>query len=171
MQTFKPVKTKRAYEEVCDQIRAEIQSGHLSTGDHLPSERELARLFHVSRATIREALRTLEIAGVLSLHKGVHGGAIVTNGDMRPIMQTMEDLLSLGGLSLKEYTEARVCVQREIIQLVIERGTEEDFTAMEENIERMREYSTLSQIQGRTKFTVEFYTILAAATKTEPCLC
>ena len=100
--SFRPVKTKRAFEEVCDQIRAAILSGRLEAGDKLPSERELATTLDVSRATIREAFRTLEIAGVLSLRKGVNGGAVVMQGDARPITQTISDLLSLGGLSLAD---------------------------------------------------------------------
>ena len=95
--SFRPVKTKRAFEEVCDQIRQAILSGRLEAGDKLPSERELATTLDVSRATIREAFRTLEIAGVLSLRKGVNGGAVVMQGDARPITQTISDLLSLGG--------------------------------------------------------------------------
>ncbi|MFA7587586.1 MAG: winged helix-turn-helix domain-containing protein, partial [Novosphingobium sp.] len=82
--TFKPVKTKRAFEEVCDQIRLAIQEGRLEAGDKLPAERHLAEALDVSRATVREAFRTLEIAGVLSLRKGVNGGAVVMQGDTRP---------------------------------------------------------------------------------------
>lgn len=165
--SFRPVKTKRAFEEVCDQIRAAILSGRLEAGDKLPSERELATTLDVSRATIREAFRTLEIAGVLSLRKGVNGGAVVMQGDTRPITQTISDLLSLGGLSLADYMEARVCLQREIIVLACERGTEEDFAALEANISETEQMSTPAQIEDRTAHTIEFYTILARATKNQ----
>jgi GntR family transcriptional regulator, transcriptional repressor for pyruvate dehydrogenase complex len=162
---FRPVKTKRAFEEVCEQIRSAILDGRLGAGDHLPSERDLAQSLQVSRATIREAFRTLEIAGVLSLRKGVHGGAVVMRGDASPITQTVSDLLSLGGLSLSDYMEARVCLQKEIIQLACERGTEEDFAALERNIAETEQMSTATQIDGRTALTIEFYRILAGATK------
>jgi DNA-binding FadR family transcriptional regulator len=164
-QGFRPVKTKRAFEEVCDQIRAEIRAGHLTAGDKLPSERELAEQFGVSRATVREAFRTLEIGGVLRLQKGMHGGAVVMQGDVKPINQTIADLLSLGGLSLQDYTEARVCLQKEIIRLACERGTEEDFMALEANIARTRKMNTPQKIEERTALTQEFYAILAGATK------
>lgn len=162
---FKPVKTKRAFEEVCDQIRSEIKSGRISAGDKLPSERNLAEQLKVSRATVREAFRTLEIGGVVSLQKGVKGGAVVMQGDVRPITQTVSDLLSLGGLSLLDYTEARMCLQKEIIRMACERGTEGDFSALDANIARTREKMTQSQIEDRTALTVEFYAILARATK------
>ncbi|MBF9033245.1 GntR family transcriptional regulator [Rhodobacterales bacterium HKCCE2091] len=162
---FKPVKTKRAFEEVCEQIRAEIQSGRIAAGDKLPSERDLAEQLHVSRATVREAFRTLEMGGVLTLQKGVKGGAVVMQGDVRPITQTISDLLSLGGLSLGDYTEARMCLQKEIIRLACERGTEEDFARLEANIAATREKNSPSQIEDRTALTLEFYAILASATK------
>jgi len=164
-QGFKPVKPKRAFEEICEQIRREIQSGALATGDKLPSERELAEQFEVSRSTVREAFRILEIGGILSLHKGVKGGAIVMHGDTKPITQTMEDLLSLGTLSLEDYTEARVCIQREIIRLACERATEEDFTALEANIAQLRAAGDRIGVTERTRLTQEFYALLAAATR------
>lgn len=162
---FRPVKTKRAFEEVCDQIRSEIQAGRITAGDKLPSERDLAEQLQVSRATVREAFRTLEIGGVLSLQKGVKGGAVVMHGDVRPITQTISDLLSLGGLSLTDYTEARTCLQKEIIRLACERATEADFDALEANIAATREKTSEAQIEDRTALTVQFYSLLARATR------
>jgi GntR family transcriptional repressor for pyruvate dehydrogenase complex len=164
-QNFKPVRTKRAFEEICEQIRGEIQSGALSAGDKLPDERELAELFHVSRSTLREAFRALEMAGILTLHKGVKGGAVLLQGNTKPITQTMEDLLSLNGLSLKEYTEARVCVQRAIIRLACERAKEEDFARLEDNISRMRARGPQITADERLQLTKEFCDLLARATK------
>lgn len=162
--SFKPIRTKRAFEEVCEQIRYQIQTGSLTPGDKLPSERELAEQFHVSRSTVREAFRTLEIGGVLELHKGVHGGAVLVSGNEKPITQTMADLLSLGGISLKDYTEARACMQREMIRLACERGTDEDFAVMEDNLARMRAAGPDISIEARTALTQEFYDGLARAT-------
>lgn len=139
----------------------------MEAGDKLPAERHLAEALDVSRATVREAFRTLEIAGVLSLRKGVNGGAVVMQGDTRPITQTISDLLSLGGLSLSDYMEARVCLQREIIKLACERGEEADFKALEANIAETEKLTTVAQIEDRTAHTIEFYHLLAAATKNQ----
>jgi len=162
---FQAVKTKRAFEEVCDQIRASIQAGDLVSGDKLPAERDLAEQFSVSRATVREALRTLEFGGVLRLYKGVNGGAVVMQGDVRPITQTIADLLSLGGLSLRDYMEARVSLQKEIIRLACERGTDEDFDALAANVAQTRALNTPYLIEERTELTLQFYALLAMATK------
>lgn len=160
---FSPVRSTRAFEEICAQIRREIRRGTLAPSDRLPSERELAERFQVSRSTVREALRTLEYGGIVTLHKGVKGGAYVQHGDARPITQTVEDLLALGGLSLAEYTEARVQVQSVIIRLACERATEADFDAIEDNIDRTEALGAYDPAM-RTELTIEFYRRLAEAT-------
>lgn len=162
---FTPIRTKRAFEEICIQIRKEIQAGALSAGDRLPAERELAQQFCVSRATVREALRTLEIGGVVQLLKGSNGGAVVQTGNPAPIARTMEDLLLLGGISLEDFTEARVCLQAEIIRLACLRATEADFAALEANIARTRTVDASLDPDERTALNVEFYGLLAAATR------
>lgn len=164
LENFGPVRSTRAFEEICAQIRREIRRGSLAPADRLPSERDLAERFQVSRSTVREALRTLEYGGILSLHKGVKGGAYVRHGDARPIMQTVEDMLALGGLSLEEYTEARVAVQSAIIRLACERATESDFAALERNIDRTEALGDVDA-EKRTELTIEFYQLLAGSTR------
>ncbi|MCP5265630.1 MAG: FadR family transcriptional regulator [Burkholderiaceae bacterium] len=163
LENFSPVRPTRAFEEICAQIRREIRRGSLAPTDRLPSERDLAERFQVSRSTVREALRTLEYGGIVTLHKGVKGGAYVQQGDARPITQTVEDLLALGGLSLEEYTEARVAVQSAIIRLACERATDADFAALETNIERTEALGG-TDAEARTELTIEFYRLLAEAT-------
>lgn len=162
---FIPVKTRRAFEDICEQIRGEIQAGNLVPGDRLPSERDLAEQFQVSRSTVREAFRTLEIGGIVTLHKGAKGGAVLQKGDNQPITRTMHDLLILGGISLQDFTEARVCIQKEIIELACERATQDDFAALERNIARTAEIGLLDRLDERTELTIEFYSLLAEASR------
>ena len=72
---YSPVQTRRAFEEVASQIREQLTKGALKPGDRLPSERELAEQFGLSRNTVREALRSLEMSGILEFRKGATGGA------------------------------------------------------------------------------------------------
>ncbi len=64
------VNVKRLYLQVAEQLAAPIHSGELVKGDKLPSERELASQLSVSRPTIREAITTLEVMGMVEVRPG-----------------------------------------------------------------------------------------------------
>src|SRR5664280_2187255 len=70
LKALKAVEKRRAYEDVVSQIRALIEEGRLKQGDQLPTERDLSETFKVSRATIREAIRTLESHRLVQSRQG-----------------------------------------------------------------------------------------------------
>jgi DNA-binding GntR family transcriptional regulator len=72
---FVRVRRVRSFDDVVEQVRRSIADGDIGAGERLPSERELAEQFGVSRATLREALRALEALGLLEIRLGAHGGA------------------------------------------------------------------------------------------------
>ena len=72
---FVRVRRVRSFDDVVEQVRRSIADGAIGAGERLPSERELAEQFGVSRATLREALRALEALGLLEIRLGAHGGA------------------------------------------------------------------------------------------------
>jgi len=67
---FTPIKNKRVYEQVIEQIQDMIIKGKLNKGDKLISERELAEQLQVSRTSVREAIRSLEIIGLVESRQG-----------------------------------------------------------------------------------------------------
>src|SRR5579871_5991655 len=77
---FAPVGPRRTFEGAVEQIAERIRMGELSAGDRLPSERELAASMQISRPTLREAVRVLASAGVLTVHSGAGGGIFVASG-------------------------------------------------------------------------------------------
>lgn len=78
-QPFRPIDQPRAHEYVAEQIRRQIALGLLAPGSALPTERELAGLFGVGRATIQQAIRLLESERLLETRRGRHGGSSVTH--------------------------------------------------------------------------------------------
>lgn len=62
---WRPVSRSRAYELVVERVEEQILTGALRVGDRLPAERDLAARLGVSRAAVREAIRTLEAQGVV----------------------------------------------------------------------------------------------------------
>src|ERR1700757_3890577 len=133
---FRPIHTRRAFEEICERIREQLALGLLKPGDKLPPERDLAQQLGVSRNVLREALRSLEMAGVLRLLKGVKGGAFIQEGDTSRMNDVMRDMLSLGTISVRELSEARVHVLDLVVGLACDHARQSDLDALEANIER-----------------------------------
>ena len=77
---FTPVRTRRTFEEAAEQIADKVRIGQLRVGDKLPGERALATQMQISRPTVREAVRVLADAGVLSVRPGPNGGTSVASG-------------------------------------------------------------------------------------------
>jgi GntR family transcriptional repressor for pyruvate dehydrogenase complex len=161
---FQQIKTRRVFEEICEQIRNRLSSGALKPGDKLPAERDLAVEFKVSRPAVREALRTLEISGVVMLQKGVKGGAFIRDGNPAMLTQSLQDLMFLGRVSLRSLAEARVLINGVVTKLATERATEEDFTAIEQNIDFIE---SSDDIQHRADAGVLFFRLIAKATRNE----
>src|SRR5258707_11162006 len=114
---FRPIHTRRAFEEICERIREQLALGALKPGDKLPPERDLAQQLGVSRNVLREALRSLEMAGVLRLQKGVKGGAFIQEGDTSRMNDVMRDMLSLGTISVRELSGSRVHALDPVVRL------------------------------------------------------
>jgi GntR family transcriptional regulator, transcriptional repressor for pyruvate dehydrogenase complex len=162
---FRPIHTRRAFEEICERIREQLALGVLKPGDKLPPERDLAQQLGVSRNVLREALRTLEMAGVLRLQKGVKGGAFVQEGDTSRMNDVMRDMLSLGTISVRELSEARIHVIDLVVRLACANARQADFEALEANIERTELATAEGRLLDRVECSREFYKLLALATR------
>ena len=162
--SFEPIQSRRAFEQICERIRAQIAAGTLRPGDKLPAERDLAQQLGVGRNALREALRSLEIAGVVRLQKGAKGGAFIREGDAGRMDEVMRDMLSLGSISIAELTESRLHIQDLVVRLACERATREDLDALAANIDRTEQMTTTGRYLDRVECSREFYRLLAAAT-------
>src|SRR5271154_5553047 len=162
--TFRPIYTRRAFEEICERIREQLALGVLKPGDKLPPERELAQQLGVSRNVLREALRSLEMAGILRLQKGVKGGAFIREGDTSRMNEVMRDMLSLGTISVRELSEARINVIDLVVRLACVNARQRDFEALEANIERTELATREGRLLDRVECSREFYRLLAEST-------
>jgi GntR family transcriptional regulator, transcriptional repressor for pyruvate dehydrogenase complex len=164
---FRIVKTRRAFEDICEQIRQEVAAGRLKPGDRLPAERELALHFKVSRTAVREALRSLEVVGIVSCEKGVNGGPIIQSGDPGIITRAVRDMMFLGQISVDSLTEARILITNDVIRLACERATKHDLDTIEKDIDKSEELTRRGDFSRRSTYIVDFYRLLALATHNE----
>jgi DNA-binding FadR family transcriptional regulator len=164
---FEPIRRRRAFEEVCERIRHQLSIRALRPGDKLPAERDLAVQLGVSRSALREALRSLEIAGIVELRKGVKGGAFVRPGDPTSMTRVIQDLMHLGAISFDDLTEARLLIQSGVVRLACERATKADIEAIGRNIDATEEMTRLGRHDERLRYAMEFYRLLALSTRNE----
>ncbi len=165
--TFEPIQTRRAFEEICHIIREQVAAGALKPGDKLPAERDLAKQLGVGRNALREALRSLEIAGIVRLKKGVKGGAFIHDGPSGRMNQVVQDMFALGSISLAELTETRMHIQDVVVRLACVRATAVDCQAIAANIDRTELMTRTERFLDRVECSREFYHLLAAATHNE----
>lgn len=163
--SFRPVATRRAFEDIAAQIRARLARHALRAGDRLPPERELAGQFRVSRNTLREALRSLEIAGLLELRKGATGGAFIKEGGGDAAIAGLADLYHLGTIRPQHLTEARILIGTEVARLACARRTEEDLAALEANVAAAEAATAAGDVAGRARINYDFHRLLARAAR------
>ncbi len=147
---FRKLWRKKAYMEVAEQIRDKIFSDKLKLFQRLPSERDLAEQFGVSRVVVREAIRTLESSGLLTVKKGPKGGIFVAQDYERPIVDSITNLLAGGEASLDNLFEVRLLIEPYAAARVAELGTDADFDALEAKLaEAEREHDADESLRHR----------------------
>jgi GntR family transcriptional repressor for pyruvate dehydrogenase complex len=159
---FAPVKRRRAFEDIIVQIENAIHEGRLTVGDRLPPERELAEIFQVSRASVREALRVLEAFGVLSARRGTgaDSGSILSAENESPLSGLLRLYASLLQMPMEDLLDVRVALEMLTARRAAERAVPEDIerlTALIGSMEsstRPEEFLTLD---------TEFHVTLARA--------
>jgi len=155
------IKGPRASQEIAQQLRDAIYSGHLLPGDKLPSERELVRQFESSRVTVREAIRSLEMAGLLSVKRGYGGGAFVADIDLRPLKESFSTLLRLHKVTIAHLTEVRLLLEPHLAALAARRVTPQDLARLKEVLEEQTEAVGSGQLPHA--YDLRFHRLVAEA--------
>jgi len=127
---FRPLGRKNAYEEVSEEIRRLILTQKLRPLHRLPTERDLAEQFGVSRVVIREAIRSLERSGLLTVKKGPRGGIFVAQEYERPVADSIVNLLIGGSARLDHLFEVRLQIEPYAARRAAELATQSDLDAI-----------------------------------------
>ena len=153
-----PSKPERSFEIVARRIAAMIQASY-RIGQRLPAERDLAKTFGVSRPTVREAILSLAMAGMLKVRS--NSGVYVISRQEAP------DVHALQGYGPFENLEARQLIEPQIAAIAAQRGTENIFAQLAEALAMMR----WEHAQGREADTSDhrFHMVLAEATGNGDC--
>jgi GntR family transcriptional repressor for pyruvate dehydrogenase complex len=157
---IEPIRRVKLYEEVAARTRDLIVSGELAPGQALPSERKLAEQFKVGRAVIREAIRRLEVSGLVESRHG--GGNYVREVTVEDLVAPIATVLNEMGTLREELMDARLFFEPQIAREAAKSATPEDLRQLEEVIGRQEERAT----EGRAtaEEDAEFHRLLARAT-------
>ena len=134
MASLEPVRRSRIYENIVDQIQRLIQEHQLGPGDPLPPERTLAETFQVSRASVREALRALELRGLIEGKQG--RGTVVRTLSSDDLIPPMASALLAGRAELDQLMEVREMIEPHIAELAATRATPQAIAEMEALLDR-----------------------------------
>ena len=147
---FQSVKLNKISENITEQIREAIFHGKLKPGDRLPIEKELMGKFEVSKGTIREALRSLEVLGFVDIRKGASGGTFVTEVDMNRVRDYFTNYLLFQNLSLTNLSEVRLILEPYIAEKAARLIKRKDLKKLEEIVEQSEDALEKKELRIRS---------------------
>lgn len=159
---FTPIKTRRLYEEIVEQIKRLLTEGKLRPGDKLLAEREMAEQFQVSRASVREAIRTLEMLGIIDIRPGE--GTFIRDTETDDIIRPLAMFLAVERSSLLDMFEMRRIFETATAGLAARRATQEELDQIEAMLENMRDRLNVQDPAKGEEFDAAFHYAVAEAT-------
>lgn len=159
-QVFHAIEQKKISSQIVDQVKSLITNGKLKPGDSLPPERELMKVFNVSRPTLREALNMLATMGFvqMSQRQRTKVKSLVPSNITEPLRRLLtEDIKTSVDL-----IESRAIIETANACLAAKRATEQDIAQLDKCIESMRE--KLAKDSSLTHEDADFHLAIAEAT-------
>ena len=142
------------YEEVMVRLAGLVHQGRLKPGDRLPAERTLAERMRVSRATLREALRTMQLRGLIVSRRGA--GNFIAVGKPEDLAEALHHL------ALQDIFELRLLIEPSIAALAAERANRQDLLRMESILQDQEQEVSTKRLAAQTD--TAFHSTLAEAT-------
>ena len=141
---FKPVKNMKVYEKDIEQIKEMVRVGQIKKGDKLPTERVMAEELQVSRTSIREAMRALEVVGLIESRQGA--GNYIREEFDDVLLEPLSIVFMLQNGTNKDIFELREVLELSTIFLSVMRISDEELKKLGELVERFKTSSNSSLI-------------------------
>jgi GntR family transcriptional repressor for pyruvate dehydrogenase complex len=134
---LEPVRKTRVYEEVVAQIQRLMTDGRLKPGDKLPPERELAEAFSVSRTSVRDAIRVLELMGLLEPRQGE--GTVVRDLSPDSLVNPLASLLVRNRMRMAELFDVRKMLEPPLAGRAAVNATDAELANLQEILRRQEQ--------------------------------
>jgi DNA-binding FadR family transcriptional regulator len=155
---FQALEQRRTFEQILVQVEGAIITGGLKPGDRLPPERDLAQTFGVSRASVREALRVLEMFGVIVARRGTgpDAGSIVAASAQSGLESALRLHVGLLRIPTRDMVEVRAVLEQQAARAAAERADAALTARLHEIVDGMRAADSITAFNELdTEFHVE----------------
>ena len=154
------IKTPKVYDQVIEEIKNKIKNGEIKKGDKLPSEREMAESLGVSRTSVREALRALEVIGLVESRQGA-GNYIRTNFN-NSLFEPLSIMFMLQESSPKEMYDLRETLELQCAKLSAKNIEDNELELLTAILDRM--YVAESEEES-LELDIKFHYLLAKTSR------
>jgi DNA-binding FadR family transcriptional regulator len=149
---------------MAEEIKRLMTTKNLVPGDRLPREQELQEMFNVSKSTVREALKSLEVQGLIKVTTGPGGGGTVVEVTMDRTFQLMQNYLFFKEVSIDDIYQVRRLLEPEMAASVVPHLSDEQLEALEQSIQRCdHSVSDVSDLIIQRQEDLTFHDILVQA--------
>jgi GntR family transcriptional repressor for pyruvate dehydrogenase complex len=155
------IRKRKVYEQIAQQIQRLICDGFLKPGDKLPPERELAELFHVSRGSLRDAVRALEVTGLVEPRQGE--GTVVRAPSADSLINPLTTVLLRQRVFVSELLEFRAMIEPVLARRAAKHASAKDVERLGEILRRQQEKVDRGELA--VEEDSEFHNTIAMAAK------
>lgn len=157
---FTSVHQGRNFQNIIYQIKQAIIAGELKVGDCLPTESELTQVFDVSRSSVREALKALEVYGLIESRKG--GGNYVVNNLLLSMTDSLSMYFRLQGCTLHDLIQLRQAIELGALREVVRSATDDELKELGACLDHYLNSTTTDE---RQLYDMNFHSVLVMLSK------
>ncbi len=148
-------------DNIVEEIRGKVITGEYTCGDKLGSQDELARKLGVSRVSLREALKRLELMGLVESRQGF--GTYIKKIEASDFMNPLSSYLVIDKQSAYELLDARLHIEGSVAALAATHATRADLKTLEDLLTSMHRLSAAQEIEKFVQQDVQFHYAIAKA--------
>lgn len=153
-------RTEKVSQSVAREILHDISRRGVSDGEMLPPESQMLETYQVGRASLREALRLLEIQGLITLKPGPGGGPVVNGAHSDDLGRTATMYFHMAGARFRELLEARLVVEPVMVRVAAQRQDPDYLAELQRVVERQTR-NPMSEVEAYTQSSFDFHSLIA----------
>jgi len=165
--SIRPIKRRRLTDQIVERLVSLVVNGKLKKGDKLPVERELMEQFGVGRSSLREAIGSLLLTGVLTTRPG-HGTFVSIPSD-ESLSRSLTWRVQMGREKIEELVEARIVLEQAVAGLAAASATETEIAEIRHYLELMKK-NAHKKNPSQVQVDLSFHLALAKASHNAPLL-